>query len=1127
MKFLNHNLFTGDITVNGTTTLSTATGVTRATGDNTTHLATTAFVKAQDYATNTALGNYVPISRTLTINGVTYDLSANRSWTIGTADYTSTVKHIVKAGVAITKGQAVYVTSSDGTNMIVGLASNTSEATSSKTMGLVDTTVSANGFTSVITEGLLAGLDTSTAAAGDPVWLGANGNLIFGLLNKPISPLHLVYIGVVTRVQQNNGEIFVKVQNGIEIDEVHDIQISLPATGQLLRRDTDGYWKNWTPNFLVPSNVSGTTNYVSKFTGTNTLGNSLIYDNGTGVGIGTTDITAGLHVNYSAANTLLLQRISDDSGPPEAIGRKARGTLNAKTGVTANDRLWFFAAAGYIGTEGVDGAWSSNKVGMNFVASENWTSAAQGTHITWATTEIGQTTRTDKMILTGAGNLGIGTASPSYKLQVNAAGEGLYVIGANTAPYTQTIASFVYGGNSNSINIENQAGKASIQARAGASTMDLLLNPVAGNVGIGIGSPSNKLQVANGDMSITSGYSFILADTDTNWRLGRNIITPVESVYLNSNTFEFVAANASDQGWQFINDDGYPVLEIGAATGSRNVWVNAGNLLVPTGSVGIGTASPLFNLQVGANAGTVAATTIRLQNSYLDTNGSYGFNIDAVDNGVSGHDLRFLGRSSPTGGFSELVRVKNTGNVGIGTNSPSHKLTVAGGSVLMFPSDNTRQLSFFNDSYGITASSGLELITGDYIRFRQSSTELARLTTTGFGIGTTSPSTTLDVLGKIKLGLDGTYGGSDYVTIGFGGTSNGYNRVFGYNGTSDGLYLTSATGHGISFRTNGGSTDNMFINSAGNVGIGTTSPLQKLDVNGNISLGSWTKPGSTYVGLRRADDGSFGGGGDSGLVIESYNHAAPYTGDYSQRVHLRTHLYNGGSHNVLTAYGTNVGVGIDTPTEKLHVVGRARITTIDNGTGDFATISGTGVITRRTAAQVLSDIGAQPSGSYLTAEADTLATVTGRGASTSTAVTFNGGATISGIGGDGSEVLRLTGSASDAFNYATASVWGNLTAGETVAHVIGKAESQYNTANFGYRHVADGSPSNHVTIGMFQADNLLNILGNGNVGIGTASPIYKLQVAGSTYVNGGTLFIDSGQYLRWNLCRWTHLLSWS
>ena len=52
-----------------------------------------------------------------------------------------------------------------------------------------------------------------------------------------------------------------------------------------------------------------------------------------------------------------------------------------------------------------------------------------------------------------------------------------------------------------------------------------------------------------------------------------------------------------------------------------------------------------------------------------------------------------------------------------------------------------------------------------------------------------------------------------------------------------------------------------------------------------------------------------------------------------------------------------LGIGTSSPSEKLHVSGRARITTIDNGVGDFATISGTGVITRRTAAQTLTDIG--------------------------------------------------------------------------------------------------------------------------------------------------------------------------
>lgn len=171
--------------------------------------------------------------------------------TLSTVEYVSKVQHTVKAGVAITKGQAVYVTGSNGTNMIVGLASNTSEGTSSKTMGLAASAAAINDNIFVVTEGLLAGLDTSTATAGDPVWLGTNGNLIFGLVNKPVAPAHLVYLGVVTRVQSNNGEIFVHVQNGFELNEIHDVLISSPSTGQLLQRASDGLWKNWTPNFLT------------------------------------------------------------------------------------------------------------------------------------------------------------------------------------------------------------------------------------------------------------------------------------------------------------------------------------------------------------------------------------------------------------------------------------------------------------------------------------------------------------------------------------------------------------------------------------------------------------------------------------------------------------------------------------------------------------------------------------------------------------------------------------------------------------------------------------------------------------------------------------------------------------
>jgi hypothetical protein len=152
------------------------------------------------------------------------------------ASYTSTIKHKVKLGLAIAKGQAVYVSSADGTNMVVSKASNTSESTSSKTMGLLQTGGNTNAQVNVVTEGLLAGLNTSTAVIGDPVWLGTAGNLIYGLTNKPYAPAHLVFIGIVTRVNSNDGEIFVKCQNGFELKEIHDVDLitTTPINGHLL-----------------------------------------------------------------------------------------------------------------------------------------------------------------------------------------------------------------------------------------------------------------------------------------------------------------------------------------------------------------------------------------------------------------------------------------------------------------------------------------------------------------------------------------------------------------------------------------------------------------------------------------------------------------------------------------------------------------------------------------------------------------------------------------------------------------------------------------------------------------------------------------------------------------------------
>ena len=280
-----------------------------------------ATTSALDYIKNKpsipSIAGLVPDSRNLTINGVSYDLTADRSWTI--AATASLLQHEVKAGEIMTKGQAVYVSSADGTNMIVTKASNATEATSSKTMGLIAQNLANNGKGYVITEGLLSGLNTAAAVDGDPVWLGTGGNLIFGLANKPSAPAHLVFIGIVTRANVSNGEIFVRVQNGFELQELHNVAITSVADNNLLQYDSaTSLWKNESlatagiqPTLtsgtniktinstsllgsgdvtVQPTLISGTS--IKTINGTTLLGSGDITVGG-GITVGTTAVTSG------------------------------------------------------------------------------------------------------------------------------------------------------------------------------------------------------------------------------------------------------------------------------------------------------------------------------------------------------------------------------------------------------------------------------------------------------------------------------------------------------------------------------------------------------------------------------------------------------------------------------------------------------------------------------------------------------------------------------------------------------------------------------------------------------------------------------------------------------------------
>jgi hypothetical protein len=218
-------------------------------------------------------------------------------------------------GTVLNKGEAVYVTGADGTNIIVGRASNVAESSSSKTLGLTMTSISINGFGYVVKEGLLAGLNTDAATAGDPIWLSNTpGSLIFGLANKPYAPNHLVYLGIVTRKQQNNGEVYVTVQNGFEIKELHDVQILNPENkASLYYNSSQSLWRDTTAALLVSDTVSMLSKYVNTYSnqtginGDKTFNNVITIDSATVTGklLVNTNISDAVKINSNTNSTNL------------------------------------------------------------------------------------------------------------------------------------------------------------------------------------------------------------------------------------------------------------------------------------------------------------------------------------------------------------------------------------------------------------------------------------------------------------------------------------------------------------------------------------------------------------------------------------------------------------------------------------------------------------------------------------------------------------------------------------------------------------------------------------------------------------------------------------------------------
>lgn len=151
------------------------------------------------------------------------------------------------SGSSIAKGSVVYISGASGDNPLISLADADTEATSSKTIGIVEATIANGAQGYVIESGLITGLNTAAATAGDSVWLSSTaGEVVYAA--PPAKPAHSVYLGVVTRVNANTGTILVKVQNGYELEELHNVNIDgTPADKEVLAYSSaSSMWINQT-----------------------------------------------------------------------------------------------------------------------------------------------------------------------------------------------------------------------------------------------------------------------------------------------------------------------------------------------------------------------------------------------------------------------------------------------------------------------------------------------------------------------------------------------------------------------------------------------------------------------------------------------------------------------------------------------------------------------------------------------------------------------------------------------------------------------------------------------------------------------------------------------------------------
>jgi len=573
------------------------------------------------------------------------------------------------------------------------------------------------------------------------------------------------------------------------------------------------------------------------------------------------------------------------------------------------------------------------------------------------------------ILASSSGNVGIGTLSPAYKLDVSGGGR---FTGHVDFDSTITIDSVLYGSTINTSGELNFTGNGNkiidVETLSGSNYLLIRHHNPVGNLF------ENALKLtANGSAQLYYNNSSKFETTSTGAKITGTTNSDLFSLQGAGSSFELIAESGDATSINSLayrlglrygsNDNGYIDFYRGpdGATGFLS-FGTSGTERMRINSSGL--------IKVGPNGGD---TTNVFE---IDTSGNtqHGLMINADEARAAGRYALLVDDEDPNSRGSVVIQTASgpslttTGSVGIGTTSPGTKLEVAGnsttrntivreftingGTTVGYPytgfgfgivfkgddySDKQRDYAYIDavmednltstDPVGDSSfKSNLRFYTNGGGSTTATPTEKMRISASGnVGIGTVSP--TNFGAGFTNLQISGSTAGSVQTTD---STNSATAELF----TSGGVgYVGTRSNH--SFRIKSNDTTAMTIDTSQNVGIGTTSPAYKLDVRGSDiytdgyiraddGVITWSSVDGSVISL--TNDGTylklFNPAGNQGLAIGDTGDARNY---YTNGAH-RFRSYDGGTNYMEITSAGNVGIGVTSPAQKLHISGgNARI----------------------------------------------------------------------------------------------------------------------------------------------------------------------------------------------------------